>query len=128
MATKHTPAPWTLEPAASGHCNFGIRVKGGHVAGFAAFINTRWSHPEQQEEQLANARLIAAAPDLLAALEATVKSQEECAFDRWLNRICPSGDVTEVRNQWEDSSDFADFQDEWKVEFAAIAKATGGAA
>ncbi|AZS78763.1 hypothetical protein ELS24_10100 [Achromobacter spanius] len=35
---------------------------------------------------------------------------EQSAFERWLERTCPSGDVESVQRQWEASSDYADFQ------------------
>ncbi|WP_315136443.1 hypothetical protein [Achromobacter marplatensis] len=34
---------------------------------------------------------------------------EQSAFERWLERTCPSGDVESVQRQWEASSDYADF-------------------
>jgi len=33
----------------------------------------------------------------------------QSAFERWLERTCPSGDVESVQRQWEASSDYADF-------------------
>lgn len=77
-------------------------------------------------EAKANARLIAAAPELLEAMKRRVKNAEERAFEDWLARERPSGDVESVQRQWEESSDLADLQDEWASEIALIAKATGG--
>lgn len=34
---------------------------------------------------------------------------EQAAFEDWMERTCPSGDVESVQRQWEASSDFADF-------------------
>ncbi|WLW64269.1 hypothetical protein RA224_12830 [Achromobacter aegrifaciens] len=34
---------------------------------------------------------------------------EQAAFEEWLERTCPSGDVEAVQRQWEASSDYADF-------------------
>jgi len=34
---------------------------------------------------------------------------EQAAFERWLERTSPSGDVEAVQRQWEASSDYADF-------------------
>lgn len=68
MKVKHTQGPWKLiqmEPR-----KLVVRVKGPIVSGIAATISTDWVHPDQCEEQCANARLIAAAPLLLAALQA----------------------------------------------------------
>lgn len=64
----HTPGPWKLEETV-GSFTHGVRACGKNVSGFVAFINTRWVHPEQCREQEANARLIAAAPDMLAMLK-----------------------------------------------------------
>jgi hypothetical protein len=33
---------------------------------------------------------------------------EQAAFEEWLYRVCPSGDVEDVQRQWEASSDYAD--------------------
>jgi hypothetical protein len=33
---------------------------------------------------------------------------EQSAFERWLERTCPSGNVESVQRQWEASSDYAD--------------------
>lgn len=35
----------------------------------------------------------------------------QSAFERWLERTCPSGDVESVQRQWEASSDYADLHD-----------------
>lgn len=68
--SKHTPGPWTLihggyiatKPTAAHSAKFpkNVRVNVGHVCAFAESTDG---------ENEANARLIAAAPDLLAALE-----------------------------------------------------------
>ena len=47
----------------------GIRVTGPVVSGYTAIITGSWFHADQRAEQVANAKLIAAAPDLLTALE-----------------------------------------------------------
>lgn len=75
----------------------------------------------------ANARLIAAAPQLLEALSKAVRETEQFLFDAWLVRVCPSGDVESVQRQWLASSDHREFVDEWREQIDAIAKATGGA-
>ena len=61
--TKHTPGPWVIDKD-SHHIN--IRPEGqGYLL---ATIATFWAETEENTHE-ANARLIAAAPDLLAALE-----------------------------------------------------------
>ena len=66
--SKHTPGPWTArEPNGPG---MGWRV------GPAWLGEAPWS-----EETSANARLIAAAPDMLAALELLLPYLEDCRMD-----------------------------------------------
>ena len=67
MRTKHTPGPWKYAPHL---CSDGYRVFVPHEADndqhdAIADLET-WQTPEQTE---ANARLIAAAPDLLQAVK-----------------------------------------------------------
>jgi len=56
---KHTPAPWKAD-------NGAVRAKNGHQIAECA-LSTNWMNPTKKE--IANAQLIAAAPDMLAALE-----------------------------------------------------------
>jgi len=44
-----------------------------------------------------------------AAPKASIKDLEQEAFERWLSRVCPSGDVESVQSQWLASSDYEDF-------------------
>ena len=79
----HTPGPWTVENI------MGVEVHGmvrpfrsveapGYSAGGGIALVHISAHPEQA---LANARLIAAAPALLKALEAIVNTLEVLADD-----------------------------------------------
>lgn len=66
MTTKHTPGPWAAESAMSrdvSHIRY-ITADGKIIAS----VRHRVEHT--QDEALANAALFAAAPDLLAALQA----------------------------------------------------------
>ena len=69
--TQHTPGPWSISASFD---RVERRVQHGDnpplVWGIASGINS--AHPDYmpRAEQIANARLIAAAPELLAALEA----------------------------------------------------------
>ncbi|MBB5663219.1 putative secreted protein [Rhizobium leguminosarum] len=66
VESKHTPGPWTMRIAGNGDC--GISAEGTGV--FAeAFAEIRHSGENARDEAKANARLIAAAPDLLDALK-----------------------------------------------------------
>ena len=65
---NHTPGPW--------HCENGRGIKtadGEHVSGLG-LCTLLGGQPEDREEAEANTRLMAAAPELLAALEDMVKS------------------------------------------------------
>ena len=66
MKTKHTPGPWTYDGLGS---HFSIFVKDWEDGdrGDIAQVNDKIQYPN--ETALANARLIAAAPELLMALE-----------------------------------------------------------
>jgi hypothetical protein len=57
---EHTPAPWTLTRT---HSGAGDLV----VEGAEGFVATPWLMPDSEDEMLANACLIAAAPELLEA-------------------------------------------------------------
>lgn len=62
--SKHTPGPWTSDVMVS--------ICGAYEAGLnIGFLSTQ--DAKRREEGEANARLIAAAPDLLAVLEAAVE-------------------------------------------------------
>lgn len=87
MSTKHTQGPWEFytEPQPNGLPIVGTR--GLMVAMLAHSIN----HEAQRETALANARLIAAAPELLKALQALVDAYEKDAAEAfhqpWLKPV-----------------------------------------
>ncbi|MDH1192491.1 hypothetical protein [Stenotrophomonas sp. GD03958] len=129
MSSKHTPGPWHVtqyHPFCSpingkgDRVTFAIRDSESDVA----YVHTMLKGLRTDE---ANARLIAAAPQLLEALSKAVRETEQFLFDAWLVRVCPSGDVESVQRQWLASSDHREFVDEWREQIDAIAKATGGA-
>jgi hypothetical protein len=66
METKHTPGPWFI--ADDSREVWSVMARGSNVSGVVAHVNTNWPGQAQKEEQRANGRLIAAAPDLLVAL------------------------------------------------------------
>lgn len=94
---KHTPGPWRFytEPQPNG-CPIVGNGSGLMLAMLAHSVN----YPDQRDEANANARLIAAAPDLLEALQAVVSQLE--------GHDLHNGDVFAINNA-----------------YAAIAKATG---
>jgi hypothetical protein len=69
MNTKHTPAPWTVNPKAK------TNIRHGNLT----IANCSSTHDgSREEEEIANAKLIAAAPDLL---EEEIKNLE---FLKWV--------------------------------------------
>lgn len=98
MSAQHTPGPWALTAEGFG---FSVRSAGTMENGYLSEHICSMDHyrDDRAEEQTPNARLIAAAPELLEAL------QKLCA-------IADDGDV-------------ASWVSEWDAARAAIAKATG---
>ncbi len=113
MSSKHTPGPWSV---GSGSRATGFTVK---IASDELLVGGSGLTSE------ANARLIAAAPELLEALSKAVRETEHFLFEAWLVRVCPSGDVDAVQRQWLESSDHLDFLTEWREQLDVITKATG---
>ncbi|HFF2105780.1 TPA: hypothetical protein ACGBGH_004783 [Pseudomonas aeruginosa] len=66
--SKHTPGPWFVNGRESYTKYVEARIGGGLLQEVAACGPT-----EQQEQQEANARLIAAAPELLEALQGMIE-------------------------------------------------------
>ncbi len=83
---KHTPGPWFV----NGHENYTkyveARIGGGLLQEVAACGPT-----EQQEQQEANARLMAAAPELLEALQGMIE-----VYGGQYNDDCLSKSSTEL--------------------------------
>lgn len=70
---KHTPGPWAFtEGDAERRANSEV-YKLGDKAFRIAEVNCEWLNKKQRAEDLANLRLIAAAPELLAALQLVLK-------------------------------------------------------
>ena len=88
--TKHTPGPWHIihEPTLS---TYHIRVEDLDAAPVASlFYSSGGSRPQLSRELIdANARLIAAAPDLLAACEAIMPHLDSDlnAHEPWVKEI-----------------------------------------
>lgn len=71
MSTKHTPGPWKLETArtSSGVCHkIGEFKRGDKITYGCVYDDYASPHNPESVALLANARLMAAAPDLLEAL------------------------------------------------------------
>lgn len=101
--TKHTATAWLL----AGEDKTFVYALGPHgTNNFWAHVQTAGPEKISKEEAVANARLIAAAPELLASLVAMTS-----AFESHLPDHCN-----------------ADWYQEWSDAKAAIAKATGSSA
>ena len=80
-AAKHTPGPWV----ASGRF-VGVKNQLSHIAE----CKSKDGYWRDDEMSIANACMIAAAPDLLAALQAVVANAPEpyCAITRAVDALC----------------------------------------
>lgn len=70
-SVRHTPGPWTFTPAVNLAASFWIGTDNECVACSYGYAD--------QPRNIANAHLIAAAPDLLAALKRLLGKFENCA-------------------------------------------------
>jgi hypothetical protein len=68
MTRQHTPGPWIIDSYGDIRDRPGWSLGGRTIAKIRAY-DYGWIGTEAQKEQDANTKLIAAAPDLLAALE-----------------------------------------------------------
>lgn len=111
---KHTPGPWVLGEYSEtlGYDCMTGGIKAGPVYLDAAqYGQQRCSFTPAPERMLADARLIAAAPDLLAALTA-------------ISKLDPALDSEEGMNEWGEADCFGKALN---IASAAISKATGEA-
>lgn len=76
--SAHTPGPWTAERKESAAA-WAIRIPGVWIGEVASWCG---ESKEKQDEATANARLIAASPDLLAAAQNTLDYYAKTAPDR----------------------------------------------
>ena len=66
---KHTPGPWQIADENNNSCGVLLGIEHNLVACLDRQCSNTWKIVIGRDEMLANARLIAAAPDLLEALE-----------------------------------------------------------
>lgn len=80
MTTKHTPGPWRLDIAArsAGFAVVASRPKASGGTNRVCSTIPANRTPDAFEEAKANARLIAAAPEMLAALKDAIGALEFC--------------------------------------------------
>lgn len=137
---KHTPGPWKTRES---WCGNGVEIYAHDPAIKKPCIPTELasvddSHDEWKAnttrivtcvnamEGLTNAQVAGlrkSHAELVAEMSKLADDAEQAAFEEWLIRVCPSGDVDSVQQQWDGSSDFADFAEKWKVARAALATA-----
>jgi hypothetical protein len=111
MQAKHTPGPWkAITGQGAHHRDWYIRA-GEKLPGAIhppAVARTCSSGVGGMSCVEANARLIASAPDLLAALEALVKDAAECEVDgepsqvdgiQWDDVLAARAAIAKARNQ-----------------------------
>jgi hypothetical protein len=77
VALKHTPGPWRMSPSDDG-CDF-VDIHADDWGAFARVVIRMENDDADSPEGLANANLILAAPDMLAALKIIV--------DAWLSPL-----------------------------------------
>lgn len=89
----HTPGPWKIDGATvfaldeRGHVNrFSARVQGGYVSYLRSLPRSKAERTSDAELE-ANARLIAAAPELLDALEGLAGEVGKMTADRQKHRL-----------------------------------------
>jgi hypothetical protein len=116
VSAQHTPGPWSIQWATHWGVDDGtnteragcFQILSDPNPTLANVLCTRTPWPERADEMRANARLIAAAPDLLAALE------EARTGLQW------------YRDSFPEATDGSDDEAMTRID-AAIAKATGAA-
>lgn len=113
--TKHTPGPWIQDGR---NINADHKWAAENASGFnrTRIAEVRMNTKAEKDEALSNARLIAAAPDLLVALEAAELS---CTQAKLANGIGKKSKAEQIRFL------LASFDLLAKEARAAIAKATG---
>lgn len=96
--SKHTPGPWLLMPMAYG---YDLCVEGATPGGYGGwFVELHTlSNEDLRQEFDANARLIAAAPEMLAALKLAedVLSRAPFSTNIWPNDMHPNTGIAQIR-------------------------------
>jgi hypothetical protein len=63
------------------------------------------------EQQTTETSPMGAVP-LDCKVRGSIEEEEQSAFEDWLEKTCPSGDVSSVQYQWVTSHEYAEFCDE----------------
>lgn len=98
---KHTPGPWSFQPGDSVVYISGDRTPIAHT-------DTKAYYQRHDEQDIANARLIAAAPDLLAALKSVTNEWREgyglCCIDQVRAAIAKAEELAHSHSKGEDAA------------------------
>jgi hypothetical protein len=74
--TKHTPGPWKYHLGNGANPRFHIQTEGSYQIASTPELNKHRMAAEENAGKEANARLIASAPELLAALDALMNATD----------------------------------------------------
>ena len=119
MKQKHTKGPWVI---GNRYTDQGVYTPDGELVANTHGSQRNFNRDEQIAIQDANARLIAAAPELLEALEKTLERLEELRIES--GRDVDWGEEDAFRmGEWFEHDEIAAM----KIAGAAIAKAKGEA-
>ncbi len=94
MKTKHTPGPWTYHLGRGSNPRLHIQTMGGYQIASTPEINPHRMAAEENAGREANAALIAAAPELLAALQGAEKAIVKAL------PFCPPDDEAHFVGEW----------------------------
>ena len=121
--TEHTPGPWECGQNHVGTGTVAIRHHTGDTIAYTTCKRQEYGDPFNDAEALANARLIASAPELLEALERLVDCD---LIDEGGDATHPSCVCCHAWGSWTGPGD-RDHEDycAWMKAKAAIAKAKG---
>jgi hypothetical protein len=92
---KHTPGPWKVFYPENIDCGFGIDTESGNESIVVMDTEAGIYSAETREEDLANAKLIAAAPDLLEALQGIERLKTLIEYPREVSE-CHVGEAMAV--------------------------------
>lgn len=98
MNTQHTPGPWTIQATSQTIKILGATEPSPNGSASGLVATTSWNASKQgpSSRQLANAKLIAAAPDLLNALELAMATLERVKPSRPCDSTQGTRDVCNV--------------------------------
>jgi hypothetical protein len=81
MSAKHTPGPWKLNTARMGDKLLDWHIAADpHGSSLPVCLSDKYSEFRNAEQEIANAHLIAAAPELLEALKDAVSMLDDLKF------------------------------------------------